>query len=998
MANLPLARIGLLTLALLPLTLALIQPGFGAPKSAGGFKEVQQIFKAHCFSCHKGSQAAAGLDLSTVTGIAKGGMSGKVFVPGKPDSSLLVKRVMGSGGMPRMPMGFAPLTDDQMKSIRGWIASGAKMTGSDSQHWAYIVPERPSIPKPKNSAWVKNPIDAFIVSRLERGALKPSPEAPRETLVRRLYLDLTGLPPSPEQVDLFLNDRSPQAYERMVKELLASPHFGERQARIWLDLARYADSNGYEADAGRVAWKYRDWVIDAYNRNMPYDQFTVEQLAGDLLPGPSLDQLIATGFHRNTMLNLEGGVDPKEARYEMVNDRVATTSQVWLGQTMQCARCHDHKYDPISQKDYFRMYAIFANTSYESRGDAKVGQEKYYEPSIPAPTPEQLREKTAIEANLAALRKSLAEETPEYVGERATFVRQLKANPVWRSAEASGENLTQLPGNVLRAPEANAANVVYQVRFRAPSGTRALRVDVLPDPSLPKQGPGRSENGNFILSRAALSVDGKSTLLVDPESSYVQGGYSLAGLFDADPNTGWAIAPRSGEAHWLVLRLKNPLPHDANVSLDLAHESPAWPRHAFYKFAVRVSTEPNQMFHTMSEAVREALAQKANPELDPKLNEYFQSISTLKALVRKRVAETEGKLTALGQAIPMAMVMREKPGSAQLTAPLHIRGEFLQPGPPVAAGIPAAFGKTEAKRVDRLALAKWLVDKKNPLTARVEVNRIWEQYFGRGIVESSENWGVPGTPPSHPELLDWLAREFMDSGWNRKHIHKLIVTSATYRQSSKVSKAMLERDPTNRLFARAGRYRMEAEMIRDNALAIAGLLSRRVGGASVFPHQPDGVWNNPYSGERWTTSAGENLYRRGLYTFWKRTATYPTFVNFDATSREACTIRRGTTNTPLQALNLLNDPAFFEAAKGLAKQTEATNDSTQRIRQMFRRCTSRYPDQSESDRMQVLLDSLRTKFEARPEEAKKLAADPDSAAWVMLANVILNLDETITKE
>ena len=985
-------------MALVPLTIALIQPSLGVPKGSGGFKEVQQVFKAHCYSCHRGSQAAAGLDLSTLSGIAKGGISGKVLVPGKPDSSLLIKRIMGKGGMVQMPMGFAPLTEIQIKTLRAWISSGADLKSAESRHWAYIPPKRTDVPKPTTSAWVRNPIDAFILARLEREKIKPSPVASRETLVRRLFLDLTGLPPGPQDVDSYLNDKSPKAYESLVDKLLASSRFGERQARIWLDLARYADSNGYEADAGRVAWKFRDWVIAAYNRNMPYDQFTIEQLAGDLLPNASLNQLIATGFHRNTMLNLEGGVDPKESRYEMINDRVATTSQVWLGQTMQCARCHDHKYDPISQKDYFRMYAIFANTTYESRGDSKVGQEKYYEPSIPAPTPDQIREKKALETSLVALRNSLTEETSDYIAERADFVRHLKANPVWQETEASGENLSQLPGHLLRAPDISAPNVVYQVRFRAPMGSKALRIDVLPDATLPKQGPGRSENGNFILSRVALTVDGKAVPLTEPAASYVQGGYSLAGLLDADPNTGWAIAPRSGEAHWLVLRLKEPLTSDANLVLDLAHESTAWPQHAFYKFSVKVSAEPNFDLHTMPNAVLEAVSRSKNPEVDPKVNEYFQTVSNSKAAVRRRVVETEGKLSALTQAIPMAMVMRERPGTTQLTAPLHVRGEFLQPGPPVAAGIPTAFGKTDAKRFDRLVLAKWLVNKKNPLTARVEVNRIWEQYFGRGLVETSENWGVPGTPPTHPELLDWLACEFMDSGWNRKHIHRLIVTSATYRQSSRATKGMLDRDPANRLLARGVRYRMEAEMIRDNALAISGLLSPKIGGPSVFPHQPDGVWNNPYSGERWNIATGENLYRRGLYTFWKRTATYPTFMNFDATSREQCTIRRSRTNTPLQALNLLNDPAFMDAAKALAKRTESAKDSRERIRKMFQLCTARKPVKAEEDRLKVLLDNLKAKFATIQGESKKLATDPDSAAWIMLGNVLLNLDETITRE
>ena len=958
-----------------------------APKYS---KEVLPIFRAHCFSCHKGAQAAAGLDLSSVAGIQKGGISGKLLVPGKPEASLLMNRVHGKGNRPQMPMGFAPLTAKQLATLTAWIKSGAKFDGGESRHWAYVPPTRPAVPKPVNSKWVRNPIDAFIVARLEKGALRPSPEASKETLARRASLDVVGLPPEPGMSDL--------PFEELVARLLDSPHYGERQAQVWLDLARYADSNGYEADHARTAWKYRDWVIAAFNANMPYDQFTIEQLGGDLIPGAQLDQLIATGFHRNTMLNLEGGVDPKEARYEMINDRVATTSQVWLGQTVQCARCHDHKYDPISQKDYFRMYAIFANTAFESRGDAKVGQEKYFEPSIPAPSPEQAQNKSKLELDLAGLRASLQSDSPEFEREVAEFVRAVKTSNIWEFHELSGDGLKATPDFILRAGDNSPANAVHKVRLHAPAGTRAIKLTVYPDAKLPSRGPGRASSGNFILSRATLTAGGQKLELEDPAASFVQGGYSLNGLFDDDPNSGWAIAPRMGEAHWLVLRLKEPLKADQEIILELGQESTAWPQHTIFQFSIQLSRMVERHLHTMPEAVSMATSRSPEPEKSPVVRDYVRSISASKLQVRNDLAKVESQLAELAKAIPMAMVMREVSNVKTLQTPFRPRGEFLQTGPMVVAGIPAAFGTTKASRVDRLALAKWIVDKRNPLTARVQVNRIWEQYFGRGLVETSENWGTPGSPPSHPELLDWLACELMDRDWDMKHIHRLILTSATYRQSSRATKSLLDRDPSNRLLARGPRYRLPAETIRDNALAIAGLLDPTIGGPSVFPHQPEGVWNTPYSGERWTTSKGANLYRRGLYTFWKRTATYPTFVNFDAPSREACTIRRERTNTPLQALNLMNDPAFLEAAKAFADRTARIGDARLRIEEMFGLCTARKPSKAELDRLLGLLRSLRSKYTEKPEEAQKLGGEVERSAWTMLASVLLNLDETITKE
>ncbi len=1024
MAKWPFSRLGLLGLAGLPYVFLLFSNSLATPpQKQASLQEVNQIFKAHCNSCHTGKQSAAALDLSAIAGVQKGGISGKLVVPGKPDDSLLMKRVLGHGGLPRMPMGFAPLTSAQLQTLRTWIASGAKVDAAEKVHWAYVPAKLPTVPEPKFKGWTRNPIDNFILARLERGALRPSPEASKETLIRRVTLDLTGLPPTLEEIDAFLADKSPDAYEKVVDRLLASPHYGERQAIGWLDLARYADTNGYEKDNRRVAWKYRDWVIDAFNQNLPYDQFTIEQLAGDLLPNPTLNQMIATGFHRNTMLNTEGGVDQLEARYELINDRVATTSTVWLGQTVQCARCHDHKYDPISQKDYFRVYAIFANTEYYPTGRQDISEEKYLERDIPAPSPEQQASMDKLNRELASYRASLTKESEATRSEREAWFERAKSARPWiaftAQAEATnGISLTPQPDGAYTVSGPNNQGV-FRFKFAASGPIHAFKLTALPDPKLPQGGSGRATSGNFLLSRISLKVDGKPVPLTRPVADFVQQGYELNGLFDDAGDTGWAVHPEVKKPHWLIVRPATPIPESATVELELAHESKTWPDHLLGRFSLTTSGEPTDGFQVIPDSIRTALAKASRTEADEKtLLAFYQANNARFAPLREKIAKGEGEVKALQQAIPMAMVMTEKKGNGPLQAPLHIRGEYLQTGEMVAAGIPSSFGKTNAKRVNRMELAKWLVSRDNPMTARVQVNRMWEQYFGTGLVETSDNWGTPGTPPSHPELLDWLAIKFMDSGWDMKAMHRLIVTSSTYRQSSAATNMLLHRDPSNRLLARGPRFRMDAELIRDSALAAAGMLNREIGGPSVYPHQPDGIWNSPYSGEYWMTSQGKDLHRRGLYTFLKRTAPYPTFMNFDASSREVCTVRRGRTNTPLQALNLLNDPAFMEAAQGLAQRAwdssiarfldssiegEIEESRNRRIEEFavrlaFRLCTARHPRREELARLMALYDSLRARYEKSPDEAKKLAPTPEQAAMVMVANVILNLDETINKE
>lgn len=775
-------------------------PTLASADNSGGVvdfsRDVFPILSRRCFACHTAPDNDSKLRLNSREAMLKGGKSGHAaVVPGKPDDSPLITLV--SGGDPKrvMPPRGGRLAPEQINVLRRWIAAGApwgEAAEGEHWHWAYRVPLRPNPPPVKDTIWPRNPIDHFILARLDAEGLAPSPEADRATLIRRVSLDLIGLPPTPDEVDAFAGDRRPDAFERVVDRLLASPRFGERWARVWLDLARYADSHGYEKDGLRVAWPYRDWVIDSFNRDLPFDRFTIDQLAGDLLPNPTLGEVVATGFHRNTQINEEGGTDPEEFRVDAVIDRVNTTATIWLGATVGCAQCHDHKFDPVSQEDFFRFYAIF------NQDDSDV-------------------------------------------------------------------------------------SIVSSHEKRAAGGLVAV--------------PERASWDSFV------ELLGRERALVEA--------------------AGVSAATGSSEA----------------ASAELA-------------------------------GVRERL----------------------------------GAMTAVN-----AMVMRRN--SEPRITRVHVRGNFLEPGAEVTGGTPRVFGGPKRDLpMDRLALAEWLVDGANPLTPRVQVNRLWSQLFGRGLVGTEEDFGTQGEPPTHPELLDWLATEYVRQGWRTKAMLRLIVTSAAYRQSSGVTPALLERDPANTLLARGPRHRLEAEMIRDNVLAAAGLLSARMFGPSVFPPQPEGVWTQIYSGDRWIESKGEDRFRRGVYTFLRRTSPYPTFAGFDAPSREVVCTRRPRTTTPLQALTTLNDPQFVEAAAvlGVGAMRHVGPTDAERLEHAFRRCLARPPTDAEIDRLVVLLADQRARYGADPAAASALAKscplprdgvnEPELAAWTMVCNVILNLDEMVTKE
>ncbi|HZN11029.1 MAG TPA: DUF1549 and DUF1553 domain-containing protein, partial [Blastocatellia bacterium] len=816
--------------------------------------------------------------------------------------------------------------------------------------------------------------------------------------------------------------RSAGAYERLVERLLASPHYGERWARWWLDVARYADSNGYSIDAPRQMWKYRDWVIDALNHDMPFDQFTVEQIAGDMLPDATTAQKIATGFHRNTLMNQEDGVDPDEHRWDNIVDRVATTSTVWLGTTLACAQCHNHKYDPFSQKEFYKFFAFYDSTDYVITGAAHT--QRFVEPVLDLPTPEQEARRGELQAEIAALETVLKTQTPELDAAQAEWERaQLAEGANWAVLDPAefkstgGARLAKLDDKSLLATGPNPESDVYVITARTDlKGIRAVRVEGLPDPRLPQGGPGRDPYGNFLLTGIEVAAGGQRIELghagVDDSAFRFDGKMffkeeAYAGVKDMPK--GWSIdATRDAKrlARQGVFIFARPLGGGAGtvLTVKIKHQGGVLGQGiGRLRLSVTAGEEPLRVVSLPAKArpLLETPASERTPAQREELAAQFRLLAPALKPARDRLADLRLALKELG--IVTALILQERPSNERPSTDLRERGSFLSKGEKVYAGTPAALHPfPESQPYNRLGLARWLVDGNNPLVARVTVNRFWEQIFGRGIVETSEDFGSQSAPPSHPELLDYLATEFVGQKWSVKRMHRLIVTSAAYRQSSDASAALLEKDPYNRLLGRGPRFRMEAEMVRDVALAAAGLLSPKVGGPSVFPPQPEGIWRNPYSDDKWKASEGEDRYRRGLYTFLRRTSPYPGFLTFDATSREVCVVRRVRTNTPLQALTTLNDEAFFEAARALARRMlrEGPAETRGRIALGFRLCATRAPQPAEADRLAALYKQQLAYYRTRAREATQITQGEPSAklaAWTLVANVLLNLDETLTK-
>jgi mono/diheme cytochrome c family protein len=1148
-------------------------------------REIRQILSDNCFACHgpDAQERKGNLRLDLHEDALKSGKSGEfAIVPGHPEKSELIKRVTTTDENDVMPPPKTgkKLSAGQIELLTRWISEGAKW----AEHWAFVPPKRPELPEVKEKSWPRNEIDHFILARLEKDGLKPSPEADKRTLARRATFHLTGLPPTPQEVDAFLADGSAEAYEKLVDRLLESPRYGEHMARYWLDAARYADSHGYHIDSERSMWKYRDWVVDAFNKNLPFDQFTTEQLAGDMLPEPTIDQKIASGYIRSNMSTGEGGAIVEEYQAKYTFDRVETTGTIWMGMTLTCARCHTHKYDPITKHEYYGLYAFFNNLN-ESVMD---GNKPNPDPFIKVPSPEQSQRQEWLKKEIADGQARLDEPMPELDAAQAEWAATWRSrlNEGWAVLAPTsitsphGTEFKTLEDQSILAEGPNPEQDVHEVKVSLDGGVlAAIRLEALPHESLPNKSSGRADDGRFRLSQieAELIPPGKDGEPGKPQklkftlavASAAEKDFDVARAIDGKADTGWgleaaaAAEPQSalflledavkvpegaellvklryeaskskralgrfrlaaarneqlvayftppkmdpwhligpfkseglaqgfqtvyppeeevdlkksypgvrdearwrargdfpdGKAHLLVnelhgvhgvyylyrtLKLDAPRKMEFSVLADdlfkfwvngaiVAERSQK--EHSTFKVMVDLPAGENKLllkivnhvgachftfdkqYHESDTVPAELAAVLAtvtqlNGDQQKKLRDHYRRIHSpeFKALF-DQVQSWREEDGAIERAIPMTLVARERDKPRETF--ILMRGEYDQKGEKIEPGVPAIFNPFPADTpTNRLGFAKWLLDSENPLTARVTVNRFWQQYFGTGIVKTSDDFGVQGEWPSHPELLDWLATEFVRTGWDMKKFQRMIVLSAAYRQRSHLTPELFNKDPENRLLARGPRYRLDAEMIRDTALAASGLLVEQLGGRSVKPYEPPGLWEavSFNNSQKYVPDKGEDLYRRSLYTHWKRQSPPPNMLLFDASTREYCVVRRPRTNTPLQALALMNDPQFVDASIGFAQRIVSHGGSTpeNRIKYAFQMATGRPPS---SEEQSVLLEMLRehlNHYQGNPDAAEKLIGSAsfkvaeglnlsELAAWAIISNLLLNLDETIT--
>lgn len=1150
------------------LTLLAASPSGAAPAPLSFNQDIRPILANNCFHCHGPDEAerkggpkdSGGLRLDTAEGALMDLGGKRAIVPGHPEQSELFARLVTHDADDLMPPAKSgkKLSAAEIQKVSDWIKAGAPY----AKHWSYEKPVRHPLPRPD-----AHPVDAFILDRLAKEGLTPQPEADRATLIRRVTLDLTGLPPSPEEVDAFVNDTAPGAWERVVDRLLASPAYGEHWARLWLDLARYADSAGYADDPQRTIWAFRDYVIQAFNANKPFDQFTIEQIAGDLLPNAAEEQLVATAFHRNTMTNSEGGTNDEEFRTAAIVDRVNTTLAVWMGTSMACAQCHTHKYDPVTQHEYFQVFAFLNSTEDADRRDEA--------PLHSFLGPDRKAQRSKLETDIAAIEAKLKAPAPEVTAAAEQWARSFSPALDWQPlTPAAVKSEAGVPlttsGDTVSAATA-AAKDTYTIELPVPEARTlsALRLETLAADTLPGKGPGHA-GGNFVITAVRAEVqppqeaaapagrfvrielpgkekilqlaevqvfsgganiapngtasqkstytdaaasranDGNTTpqydkgsvahtgigtddpwwevdlksdvpidrivvwnraeaaerlggfrltvlnaqrqpvweradnaaaaevpfslsgarpvLFTDAAADYEQAGFfaesviappqpqpKKRGKKPREQRQGWAVGGAAGQDHWLALATAAPLELAAGSRLKVTIEMQSpHTQHTVGRFRLSATREPHaaDVIDLPADIVRTLAipAPQRSAEQQQALTAFY---------IKERAPELEADRTKLAEltkqrdAMPADTVpiMRDLPPDKRRKTQVHIRGNWQSPGDTVTEGVPAAFHPLppDAPK-NRLTLARWLVSDENPLTARVIANRFWEAVFGIGLVRTSEEFGSQGELPSHPELLDWLATELMREKWDMKKFLRLLVTSSAYRQSSKVAPGMAERDPDNRLLARGPRVRLSAEMIRDQALAVSGVLSRKMYGPPVRPPRPNMGLSAAFGGGLdWQTSGGEDRFRRGLYTEWRRTSPYPSMTTFDAPNREVCTIRRNQTNTPLQALVTLNDPVFVEAAQALARRlTAASRDPQEIIRTAFRLALSRQPSERELQRLLALQTEAAAEFRKDPQKAADMASNPigpvpagadpaELAAWTAVANVVLNLDELLMK-
>lgn len=998
-------------------------------------RDVQPLFQKTCYSCHGPEKQESGLRLDKKQRAFNGGDNGKALIAGNSAGSRLVQLVAGLdedvGRMPPEGEG-TPLTSEQIGILRAWIDQGAhwpdqaKATTSPTDLWSLKPLQRPSLPAVKDSSWISSPVDRFVLARLETEKIAPSPSASRETLLRRLYLDLLGLPPSPDELAEYLTDNRPDAYECLVDRLLASPHFGERWGRHWLDLARYADSDGYEKDRPRpFAWRYRNWVLEAVNADLPFDQFTVEQIAGDMLPQASLDQRVASGFHRNTLHNTEGGIDPEEDRVKKTVDRTNTMGTIWLGLTVGCAQCHSHKYDPLTQREYYQLYGFFNNID-EQDIDAPLDvQRELY-----------ARAKGAFDAKHAPFLEAIRKyETEKLAAAQLEWEKTaLTSAVVWTSLDPTsavsrhGAKLEKQADLSLLARGENEESDVYEVE--AATGVRsirAIRIEVLPDDSLPKKGPGRADNGNFVLASFHVELllpDSPGTpsklVLQKAQADFSQKQCDVVHAINDNPGDFWAVAPEFGKRHVAVFEIQQPaeLPEGAQLKITLDQHYEKGQPHNLGRFRLSVTDATGPIsLEGLPSNVASALAvvpAQRTPEQSKSVTDYYRSVDA-ELIKLVTAAENHAKNAPPPLDTKAQSIVQHDPLRA---TNIHVRGDFLNPGDPVEVLTPAWLPaiRPRGAKPDRLDLASWLVSGENSLTSRVAVNRIWDKLFGRGIVRTVDDFGKQGEPPSHPDLLDWLAIEFRESAWSTKRILRLIVTSSAYRQSSATRTELASIDPDNALLARQSRRRVEAEVIRDLSLVVSGLYDSRLGGPSVRPPQPAEYSKLTYANSAsWPESKGGDRYRRGMYTFFQRTSPYPMLMTFDSPDSNECCVQRESSNTPLQALTLWNDPAFFEFAQAFGRRVIAdvpsTADSQQTLRDRasyaFTLCLARSPSPEELDEILNLFAAQLARYQENPAQAAEtngkaqlvgqLPAE-EVAAWTVVARSLLNLDEFITRE
>ena len=992
-------------------------------------RDIRPILSHACLPCHgfDSESREAELRLDTFEGATAelDSGDGRAIVPGKPDESVLLQRVLSHNKHERMPPAdFGKvLTPKQIETLRKWIKQGAKY----ERHWSFIAPQSQPLPKVKNTKWPRNMIDHFVLARLETEGLSPSPEADRRTLIRRVAQDVTGLPPTQKEIEQFLRDTSNNAYEKMVDRYLSSRRYGEHMARHWLDLARYADTSGYQYDRERTMWVWRDWVIHAYNQNKPFDKFTVEQLAGDLLPNATPQQILATGFNRNHPITIEGGVIDEEYRTEYVIDRLTTTGTVWMGLTLNCARCHEHKYDPISQEEFYRMSAYF-NQVAEKGLNGFNPQQRIASPLAKEQSAEITAKIKKLNRQISELEKSPDQKTFE------DWIKSLSKEPRsnWTTLKpekfesSGGTKLTLQKDLSLLAGGANPGKDAYTISATTNmEKITAVRLECLTHPSLPGGGPGRHSNSNFVLSEfelVAVSVKNEkakqSIKFVRAVADYNQSNYHVRNAIDGrvQGNKGWAVdGPTRKKQATAIFVPEKPFGFSGGTQLvfRLRHEA-NFRTHGIGRPRLSVTQDdpsalkPGGLPENILRAANKTAEKRSKVETD-QLRKYFANERKKRAdIIRAEVA-----ILSLANRYPPTLVMKDL--AKPRTTHVLLRGQYNRKGKAVSPGTPEsllALSKNSPK--NRLGFAKWLVDSKHPLTSRVAVNRYWQMYFGIGLVKTSEDFGTQGEWPSHPALLDALAVKFVQDGWDIKSILRLMLTSAAYRQSSRVTEKLRKLDPENRLLARGPRFRLDAEQIRDQALAISGLLKSKIGGPSVYPYQPKGLWlelnNRPGFSRAYTKGKGDALYRRSIYTFWKRTVLSPMLKTLDAPGREFCTVRRSRTNTPLQALLLLQSPQYVEASRHLSVRMLKEGGKTveARIAFGFQLATARKPTANEAKVLQAFLNDRLDFFKKDKKAALKMLSVGDSAidekldaaehaAWMELARLILNLDETLTK-